>query len=43
MTIEGKKEFLKKIRSPLKKGMLLLFRVLYNLLTLGRIEGYFKC
>ena len=38
MTVDGKKEFLKKLCLALKWGMLLLVLVLYALLTLGSIQ-----
>ena len=42
MTVDGKKEFIKKLRLPLKSGMLLLVLVLYALLILGSIlKRYF--
>ena len=37
MTVDGIKEFLKKLCLPLNRGMLLLFLVLYALLMLGSI------
>ena len=37
MTVDGKKEFIKKLCLALKWGMLLLVLVLYALLTLGSI------
>ena len=37
MTVDGKKEFIKRIYLPLKRGILSLVLVLYALLTLGSI------
>ena len=37
MTVHGKKEFMKKLYLPLKKGILSLVLVLYALLTVGSI------
>ena len=37
MTVDGKKEFIKRIYLPLKRGILSLVLVLYALLTLGNI------
>ena len=37
MTVDGKKEFMKKLCLPLKRGILSLVLVLYALLTLGSL------